>query len=67
MINVANDGEPISPESQSQIFVPFYTTKGSNGTGVGLSLARQMFRLNGGTIKLTSSTAEGGTMFTMIF
>lgn len=67
VINVANDGEPISPESQSQIFVPFYTTKGSNGTGVGLSLARQMIRLNGGTIKLASSTAEGGTVFTMIF
>lgn len=67
VINVANDGEPISPESQSQIFVPFYTTKGSNGTGVGLSLARQMIRLNGGIIKLASSTAEGGTVFTMIF
>jgi two-component system, NtrC family, nitrogen regulation sensor histidine kinase NtrY len=67
VINVANDGEPISKASREQIFVPFFTTKGSAGTGVGLSLSRQMVRLNGGTIKLTSSTEAGGTVFTLIF
>ncbi len=67
VINVCNNGEPISKASQEQIFVPFYTTKGASGTGVGLSLSRQMVRLNGGTIKLTSSTEAGGTVFTLIF
>ncbi len=67
VINVCNDGEAISKASQEQIFVPFYTTKGSSGTGVGLSLSKQMVRLNGGTIKLTSSTEAGGTIFTLIF
>ncbi len=67
VINVCNNGEPISKASQEQIFVPFYTTKGASGTGVGLSLSRQMVRLNGGTIKLTSSTEAGGTIFTLIF
>lgn len=65
VINVANNGEPISETGKEQIFVPFYTTKGASGTGVGLSLCRQIIRLNGGTINLTSSTAES-TVFTIV-
>ena len=64
VINVANNGEPISETGKEQIFVPFYTTKGDSGTGVGLSLCRQIIRLNGGTINLTS-TAES-TVFTIV-
>lgn len=64
VINVSNDGNPISKSCQEQLFVPFFTTKGSGGTGVGLSLARQLIRLNGGTISLTSSTTES-TIFTI--
>lgn len=65
VIDIANDGEPISASGQEQLFVPFYTTKGSSGTGVGLSLCRQIIRLNGGTIKLSSSTPEA-TVFTIV-
>lgn len=65
IINISNDGEPLSESSQEQLFVPFFTTKGSAGTGVGLSLSRQMLRLNGGTIKLASSTPDS-TVFTII-
>ena len=65
VIDIANDGEPISASGQEQLFVPFYTTKGSSGTGVGLSLCRQIVRLNGGTIKLSSSTPEA-TVFTIV-
>lgn len=65
VINVANNGEPISETGREQIFVPFYTTKGVYGTGVGLSLCRQIIRLNGGTINLTSSTLEA-TVFTIV-
>lgn len=65
VINVANNGEPISETGREQIFVPFYTTKGISGTGVGLSLCRQIIRLNGGTINLTSSTLEA-TVFTIV-
>lgn len=64
VIDIANDGESISASGQEQLFVPFYTTKGSSGTGVGLSLCRQIVRLNGGTIKL-SSTQEA-TVFTIV-
>lgn len=65
VINVTNNGEPISETGREQIFVPFYTTKGVSGTGVGLSLCRQIIRLNGGTINLTSSTLEA-TVFTIV-
>ena len=65
VIDIANDGESISASGQEQLFVPFYTTKGSSGTGVGLSLCRQIVRLNGGTIKLSSSTQEA-TVFTIV-
>ncbi len=66
VITVSNDGEPISPASREQLFVPFFTTKGSAGTGVGLSLSRQLVRLNGGVIKLAGSD-EKKTSFMLVF
>lgn len=65
IINVSNNGRPISKESQQEIFIPFYTTK-HEGTGIGLSLSRQIMRLHNGTIDLTRSDNEA-TVFTLIF
>lgn len=65
IINVANDGIPISLESQDEIFVPFFTTK-QEGTGIGLSLSRQIMRLHNGSLALTKSD-ESGTVFTLLF
>ena len=65
IINVTNDGLPISRESQDEIFVPFFTTK-QEGTGIGLSLSRQIMRLHNGTLSLTRSDASS-TVFTLIF
>ena len=65
VIKVTNDGFPISRESQNQIFVPFYTTK-HEGTGIGLSLSRQIMRLHNGTITLTNSDKDR-TVFTLLF
>ena len=65
VVNVANNGRPISPESQSQIFVPFFTTK-QEGTGIGLSLSRQIMRLHGGNLRLLRSDEEA-TVFSLIF
>ena len=65
IINVINNGRAISKESQDEIFVPFYTTK-QEGTGIGLSLSRQIMRLHGGTLNLTRSDAKA-TIFTLIF
>ena len=62
---VSNDGEPISPESQEQIFVPFFTTK-AQGSGIGLSISRQIMRNHNGSIELTrSDSAE--TTFCLTF
>ncbi len=65
IINVINDGTPISKESQEEIFVPFFTTK-QEGTGIGLSLSRQIMRMHNGTLSLTRSDHKC-TIFTMIF
>lgn len=64
-IHVTNNGRPISKESREEIFVPFYTTK-QEGTGIGLSLSRQIMRLHNGTLTLTRSD-ESGTVFTLYF
>ena len=65
VISVSNDGLPISRESQDEIFVPFFTTK-QEGTGIGLSLSRQIMRLHNGSLTLTKSDASS-TVFTLIF
>ena len=65
VINVYNNGTPISRESQDEIFVPFFTTK-QEGTGIGLSLSRQIMRLHNGTLVLTRSD-DKGTIFTLTF
>ena len=57
---VSNDGEPISPESQEQIFVPFFTTK-AQGSGIGLSISRQIMRNHNGSIELTRSDSTETT------
>ena len=50
-IEVANNGPKIAPEVAEQMFVPFFTTK-EDGSGIGLSLSKQMMRLQGGSISL---------------
>ena len=65
IIKVANDGTPITPEAQEQIFIPFFTTK-RDGSGIGLSLSRQIMRAHNGMLDLTRSDEEC-TEFTMIF
>ena len=65
IITVNNDGIPISRESQDEIFVPFYTTK-PEGTGIGLSLSRQIMRLHNGTLTLVRSD-DNATIFKLLF
>ena len=65
ILRIANDGEPIPVAAQEQIFVPFYTTK-KEGSGIGLSLARQIMRQHNGTIDLLRSDVNE-TVFQMVF
>lgn len=64
-ISVADNGEGILPEVLDKIFVPFFTTK-EGGSGIGLSLCRQIMHLHGGSITATS-TPGTGTCFTLLF
>ena len=57
VIRISNNGTPIPSEAADQIFVPFYTTK-PDGSGIGLSLSRQIMRLHNGTITLERSDAR---------
>ena len=65
IIDVTNNGLAITPESQNQIFIPFFSTK-PEGSGIGLSLSRQMMRQHNGTIHLARSNNQE-TVFTLIF
>ena len=59
-IEVSNNGPEITPEMAEQIFIPFFTTK-EDGSGIGLSLSKQMMRLQGGSIALLPNKDEWTT------
>lgn len=65
IIDVANDGTPIPVSAQEQIFVPFFTTK-NEGSGIGLSISRQIMRNHNGTISLLRSDVNQ-TVFELRF
>ena len=65
IVCVANDGEPIPAAAQEQIFIPFYTTK-KEGSGIGLSISRQIMRNHNGSIELVRSD-ENQTVFELTF
>ena len=64
LIEVADNGPGVPEELRREIFLPFFTTK-AKGTGVGLSLARQVVLAHGGSITLTESKA-GGALFRVV-
>ena len=64
-IIVVDNGQGISEEAMEQIFVPFFTTK-KEGSGIGLSLSRQIMRMHKGTIEIHSVEGEG-TVVTLAF
>ena len=64
-IDVANDGRPVPPERREEIFIPFFTTK-SDGSGIGLSLSRQIMRMHNGSLTLARSD-ERETVFSLKF
>ena len=64
-IQVADNGTGILPEVLDKIFIPFFTTKQS-GSGIGLSLSRQILRLHNGTITALS-VPDQETIFTLTF
>lgn len=64
VIQINDNGEGISKEVIDKIYIPFFTTK-DEGSGIGLSLSRQIMRLHKGTINVKSE--KGCTQFQLIF
>lgn len=64
-ISISDNGCGMSKEELEKIFIPFYSTN-KDGSGIGLSLSRQIMRLHGGTIKV-NSTPNVGTEFILCF
>jgi signal transduction histidine kinase len=65
MIEVADNGKGINHDILDKIFMPFFTSK-KTGSGIGLSLSRQIMQMHKGSISVRSKQGEG-TVFTMIF
>ena len=64
-IDISNNGKPIPSEEAQQIFVPFFTTK-PTGSGIGLSISRQIMKQSGGSIELIPS-GNATTLFRLRF
>jgi C4-dicarboxylate-specific signal transduction histidine kinase len=65
LVQVIDNGAGITAEHLDSIFVPFFTTK-RNGSGVGLSISRQLMRANRGSISVRSAPGDG-SVFTLRF
>ncbi|MFO8055513.1 MAG: ATP-binding protein [Bacteroidales bacterium] len=64
-IRISDNGVGIPPENMDAVFIPFFSTK-EEGSGVGLSLCKQIMGLHQGSIEVESSAGKG-TSFTMFF
>lgn len=65
LIQVSDNGAGIPEDIQEKIFIPFFSTK-KNGSGIGLSLSRQIIRTHGGTIRVNSIPGKE-TVFSLRF
>ena len=65
IIDVTNNAGLISDDVASHIFVPFFTTK-PEGSGIGLSLSRQIMRVSGGSLSLHQDKEENTTTFRIV-
>ena len=66
VVDVTDDGEPIPDDVAAHVFVPFFTTK-KDGSGVGLSISRQIMRVSNGTIQLVQDRSNKLTTFRLTF
>ena len=65
IIDVSNNAGLIPEDVASHIFIPFFTTK-PEGSGIGLSLSRQIMRVSGGSLSLLQDKAQGITTFRIL-
>ena len=63
VVEVRDNGPGIAPALLAQVFEPFHTTKGGEGSGLGLSICRRIAEEHGGSLELISSEGEGTSAF----
>lgn len=67
ILTIVDNGEGIPKQLKDKIFIPLFSTKHENiGTGIGLSVAKNLIEANGGVISFQSSP-KLGTIFTLVF
>jgi signal transduction histidine kinase len=64
VIDVSDNGPGVPEEAARRIFEPFFSTKGSHGTGLGLAVTQKIVEEHGGHIELGRGP-EGGALFRM--
>ena len=62
VLSVTDTGCGIAPEVQERMFEPYFTTKGSRGTGVGLATVRNIAMLHAGHVEVTTALGQGTTV-----
>jgi len=67
LITIADNASGMSPEVQTRIFNPFFTTKGVTGTGLGLWVSKEIVQRHRGELNVRSSQSpkHHGTVFTL--
>ncbi|NER14357.1 GHKL domain-containing protein [Leptobacterium flavescens] len=65
LIHITDNGKGIDPSIMNQIFIPFYTTR-KNGSGIGLSLSKNIMKKHGGGIRVSSEPFVA-TTFSLVF
>ncbi len=64
-LTVADNGCGIPPENRDKIFIPFFSTK-KNGSGIGLSLSREIIKLHKGRLQIQSQVGEGSAFMILL-
>ena len=58
-VSIADNGIGIPLQAHNRVFEPFYTTKGEQGTGIGLAISQEIITLHGGTIEIADNQPHG--------
>jgi signal transduction histidine kinase len=67
VLTIADNGTGMSSETRERIFEPFFSTKGTNGVGLGLWICSQLIQQNRGSLRVRSRQLEdrSGTVFAL--
>lgn len=65
LIEISDNGPGIPSDIQSQVFIPFFTTKKA-GTGIGMSIVRKIIIMSGGSIRFRSTPGEGTRFYLLV-